>query len=93
MNNGETRFIDKIRPNLIDVVEKSFDKAKDIKMANVKERNDIVLKLTKMLRFDLGWSRQRIVDKLPHYLWCTLNGEAFDPITERGVWVPPGTNV
>lgn len=89
-NPAEKTFIELLQPSLEKIVEKSFSEHKGrITNRLIKERINIVIQLTKLLRFEYGWSMQRIVDRLPTYLQCVLNNEPFDPGKESSLWIPP----
>ena len=53
----------------------------------VRRRFRICVELVRQLRGDLGWGLQRVVDHLPHYLRCELDGVQWKP-DARVVWVP-----
>ena len=53
----------------------------------VRRRFRICEELVRQLRGDLGWGLQRVVDHLPHYLRCELDGVPWKP-DARVVWVP-----
>ena len=53
----------------------------------IRRRFRICEQLVRQLRGDLGWGLQRVVDHLPHYLRCELEGVAWRP-DARVVWAP-----
>jgi hypothetical protein len=55
--------------------------------AEVRRRFAICERLFRRLRGDLGWGLQRVLDHLPQYLRCELDGIPWQPDT-RTVWVP-----
>jgi hypothetical protein len=55
--------------------------------AEVRRRFAICERLVRRLRGDLGWGLQRILDHLPRYLRCELDGVPWNP-EERQVWIP-----
>ncbi len=57
--------------------------------AEVRRRFKICERLIRELRGDLGWSLQRVLDHLPRYLRCELDGVPWAP-EACGLWVPGG---
>lgn len=53
----------------------------------VRRRFGLCERLVRQLRGDLGWGLQRVLDHLPHYLRCELDGVPWTP-DARQVWVP-----
>jgi hypothetical protein len=53
----------------------------------VRRRFDLCLRLATQLRADLGWGLQRVLDRLPHYLRCELDGQPWEP-DRRTIWMP-----
>lgn len=53
----------------------------------VRRRFRICEALLRQLRGDLGWGLQRVIDHLPHYLRCELDGAPWRP-DARVVWAP-----
>ena len=53
----------------------------------VRRRFAICERLVRQLRGDLGWGLQRVLDHLPVYLRCELDGVPWEP-DARVVWVP-----
>ena len=41
----------------------------------------------RQLRADLGWGLQRVLDHLPHYLRCEVDGQPWEP-DKRTIWMP-----
>lgn len=54
----------------------------------IKRRFGIVEDTIKMLRGDLGWAYERILDELPKALRAKLDGLPWDPSQSRTVWSP-----
>jgi hypothetical protein len=55
--------------------------------AEVRRRFGICERLFRQLRGDLGWGLARVLDHLPHYLRCELDGQAWEP-DRRTCWMP-----
>jgi len=55
--------------------------------AEIRRRFAICERLIQQLRGDLSWGLQRVLDHLPRYLRCELDGIPWTPDT-RKVWVP-----
>jgi len=55
--------------------------------AEVRHRFGICERLFRQLRGDLGWGLQRVLDRLPHYLRCELDGQTWEP-DPRTIWMP-----
>lgn len=55
--------------------------------AEVRRRFQICERLFRQLRGDLGWGLVRVLDHLPHYLRCELDGRAWEP-DRRTLWMP-----
>jgi hypothetical protein len=55
--------------------------------AEVRRRLGICERLIRQLRGDLGWGLHRVLDHLPHYLRCELDGQAWEP-DRRTIWMP-----
>ena len=55
--------------------------------SEVRRRFVLCERLVRQLRGDLGWGLGRVLDHLPHYLRCELDGVAWAP-DARAVWVP-----
>jgi len=55
--------------------------------AEVRRRFAICERVVRQLRGDLRWGLQRVLDHLPRYLRCELDGVAWTP-DEREIWVP-----
>ena len=52
-----------------------------------KRRVNVCLDIVKVLRGDMQWSWQRIIDHLPGYLSEKLDGNDWEP-SARAAWVP-----
>jgi hypothetical protein len=52
-----------------------------------RRRFAICERLVRHLRGDLGWGLSRVLDHLPGYLRCELDGAPWEP-DARAVWVP-----
>ena len=55
--------------------------------AEVRRRFGICEHLVRQLRGDLGWGLQRVLDHLPQYLRCELDGVPWEPDC-RTCWMP-----
>ena len=55
----------------------------------IRRRFDICVRIIKTLRGDLGWAVARVLDHLPRYLRCELDGIPWSPDDERTLWAPP----
>ena len=55
--------------------------------AEVRRRFQICERLFRQLRGDLRWGLVRVIDHLPHYLRCELDGQAWEP-DRRTCWMP-----
>ena len=55
--------------------------------SEVRRRFQVCARLLCQLRGDLGWGLQRVLDHLPHYLRCELDGERWEP-DRRTIWMP-----
>jgi hypothetical protein len=53
----------------------------------VRRRFGICERLFRQLRGDLRWGLYRVLDHLPHYLRCELDGQAWEP-DRRTIWMP-----
>jgi hypothetical protein len=58
--------------------------------AEIRRRFNICVRLVKQLRGELGWAVARVLDHLPRYLRCELDGIAWVP-EARTVWTPSET--
>jgi len=93
-NTIEGIFLRSMQTSMANAVEKSFtDHKGEITSNMTKERIDICLEIVKLLRFDFGWSRQKIGDNLHVYLGYELNGIDWDPAKEKNFWIPPSSGV
>jgi len=55
--------------------------------AEVRRRFGICERLFRQLRGDLGWGLVRVLDHLPEYLRCELDGTPWEP-DSRTCWMP-----
>jgi len=55
--------------------------------AEVRRRFGICERLFRELRGDLGWGLVRVLDHLPEYLRCELDGMPWEP-DRRTCWMP-----
>jgi len=55
--------------------------------AEVRRRFGICERLFRQLRRDLTWGLHRVLDHLPHYLRCELDGLPWEP-DRRTIWMP-----
>jgi hypothetical protein len=70
------------------VVASSFnDDGSRMTGAEVRRRFRICERLFRQLRGDLHWGLVRVLDHLPHYLRCELDGRAWEP-DRRTCWMP-----
>ncbi len=53
----------------------------------IRRRFGLCERLIRRLRGDLGWGLHRVLDHLPHYLRCELDGQAWEP-DQRTIWMP-----
>jgi hypothetical protein len=53
----------------------------------IRRRFGLCERLIRRLRGDLGWGLHRVLDHLPHYLRCELDGQAWEP-DRRTIWMP-----
>ncbi len=53
----------------------------------IRRRFAICERLLRRLRGDLGWGLHRVIDHLPRYLRCELDGVPWEP-DARTVWTP-----
>ncbi len=53
----------------------------------IRRRFAICERMVRRLRGDLGWGLQRVLDHLPRYLRCELDGVPWEP-DARTVWTP-----
>jgi hypothetical protein len=53
----------------------------------IQRRFTICERLIERLRGDLGWGLHRVLDHIPHYLRCELDGQPWEP-NKRTIWVP-----
>ncbi len=53
----------------------------------IRRRFQICERLIRGLRGDLGWGLHRVLDHLPHYLRCELDGQPWEP-DQRTIWMP-----
>lgn len=56
--------------------------------AEQKRRAEICVKIFKVLRGDLSWGVERILDSLPKFLRCELDGRSWEPEARRATWTP-----
>jgi hypothetical protein len=57
----------------------------------IRRRFNLCARIVKQLRGDLSWAIPRVVDHLPRYLRCELDGILWTPET-RSVWTPSETH-
>jgi hypothetical protein len=55
--------------------------------AEVRRRFAICERLFRTLRGELGWGLHRVLDHIPQYLRCELDGQPWKP-DERTIWMP-----
>lgn len=54
----------------------------------MRRRTAICIKIFRELRGDLSWGVERILDNLPHFLQCELDGIPWTPTMNRATWCP-----
>lgn len=89
---GDPMVLTQLVNGFQDVIVKSFAKGCDPVRSNptashVRDRFKICERIFRALRNEKQWGVQRILDKLPEYLHCELNGQDWEP-DARSVWVP-----
>lgn len=57
----------------------------------IRRRFAICERIIRQLRGDLGWALARVLDHLPRYLRCELDGVPWTPET-RVLWTPEDPN-
>ncbi|TAJ75041.1 MAG: hypothetical protein EPO42_14375 [Gallionellaceae bacterium] len=57
--------------------------------AEMKRRTEMCMRMFKELRGDLKWGVDRILDRLPAFLRCELDGIPWKP-DDRTIWTPEG---
>lgn len=74
-----------------DVIGASFlsHPMRESKDAEVRRRFGLCMKVFRSLKGDLGWPLPRIVDLLPVYVRCELDGVPWEPSSRR-VWLSDG---
>jgi hypothetical protein len=55
----------------------------------IRRRFDVCARIIKTLRGELGWALARVLDHLPRYLRCELDGIPWSPDADRVLWAPP----
>ncbi len=84
----EAKDLAKITLSFTSTIGASFDEDKSRSThSEIKRRFEICVKLFRELRGDLNWGVDRILDKLPEYLRCELDGIPWTPDT-RTMWLP-----
>jgi hypothetical protein len=53
----------------------------------IRRRFALCERLIRRLRGDLGWGLHRVLDHLPRYLRCELDGQRWEP-DARTIWMP-----
>ncbi|TMQ13317.1 MAG: hypothetical protein E6J91_18860 [Deltaproteobacteria bacterium] len=70
------------------IVTRSFEAdGSRVTASEVRRRFEICERLFRQLRGDLGWGLQRVLDHLPHYFRCELDGQPWEP-DRRTCWMP-----
>ncbi len=54
--------------------------------AEVKRRSEKCVAIFKVLRGDLKWSLDKIIDHLPRYLRAELDGTSWEPEARQALW-------
>lgn len=79
----------KVTSRIQQVLAQSFAQDSARQTANeIKRRFKICEDLIRMLRSDLGWAYERILNELPKALRAKLDGLHWDPSESRAVWTP-----
>lgn len=60
-----------------------------ITAGEIKRRTEMCLAIFKVLRGDLKWTVERILDFLPTYLRKQLDGAPWEPEARRATWTAP----
>jgi hypothetical protein len=69
-------------------VGKSFrDDSARMTRDEVRRRFEICERIFRTLRGELAWGLQRVLDRLPYYLRCELDGKRWEP-DRRTIWMP-----
>ncbi len=83
--------VGRVTRELTRVIEASFQArpmpSGKITQAEVKRRFEILSRIFEALRSDMKWGIERILDKLPEYLGCELDGADWKP-DARTIWTP-----
>jgi hypothetical protein len=69
-----------------DAARQSVILVRQVTRSEQKRRVALCLKIFRELRGDLKWGVERIVDSLPHFLRCELDGIAWSPEAKRATW-------
>lgn len=87
---GSKRHLGKVTLAIETAIQVSFATNEGtITQSEVKRRFELCQKIFKILRGDLKWGIERIIDHLPQYLTAELNGSDWDPGTQqRQCWIP-----
>ena len=88
MELAEEEQLDRVVLGIEGAVARSFE-ADGARMTGteVRRRFGICERLVRQLRSDLGWGLQRVMDRLPYYLRCELDGQTWEP-DSRTIWMP-----
>lgn len=78
-------FIDDMQPGRVIIVHGG----NRITQAEIKRRGEMCIKIFRMLRGDLKWTIERILDHLPQYLRKELDGLTWEPEARRASWYGP----
>ena len=70
------------------VIAQSFEHDRSrVTGAETRRRFEICASLFARLAMDTGWSNGRVIDHLPYYLRCELDGKPWKP-PKIGLWSP-----
>lgn len=58
------------------------------RQAEMKRRVELCTKIFKSLRGDLSWGIDRILDQMPRFLRCELDGVPWEPEARLATWTP-----
>jgi hypothetical protein len=88
MELAQGEHLDRVVLGIEAAVSRSFE-ADGARMtgAEVRRRFGICERLVRQLRSDLGWGLHRVLDRLPYYLRCELDGQPWEP-DKRTIWMP-----
>lgn len=85
----ETKDVSRVTLAFERIINASFEShaVRHLTQSEVKRRFEMCAKIFETLRSDMKWSIERILDKLPIYLGCELDGADWKP-DARTLWIP-----